>query len=396
MTDWLPFAKKQSDGITPWTAITGPGCKFADMAVNTEEWRSTIDGLVSVVFGLAKGIYLDTFGAAPNPDYDIDLSTRDEGTRYRGYGPWMVSSYQQLGDLAKAQAALDPDRFVTAEHFSEAFMRQVDSVFLYHGIGKLPANRSVNPIPENSEIIGLLPAVYSDYQIVVGPYSSILETPRAAAMRHGVGFVLGAQIGPMGRPWVGVKSREITICDEAYSGSPHPWVNWQANNCPERLAYLTKLAKARYFRERYFRGEYLGPAEDRSPEQLITEYWCLTANCQPPQPWLPPFSDTCSDGGDPGDSTCADRFRKAVLPAVRAGAWVSPDGDRAILLTNTDGGQRTANLPIPRSWAAAFASADLCPADVLDPAGECQTVPISGETAVVSLPEYSVYFLKFD
>jgi hypothetical protein len=202
----------------------------------------------------------------------------------------------------------------------------------------------------------------------------------------------------MTRSMIGVKgSLEFTICDENYVGpSSFDWIIEQAAGCESRLAYLTTLAHARFYRERYFRGEYLGPAEDRSAAQLITEYWCRSTSCAPKNQ---PTSDICTDGNRPDDPSCADRFRKVVLPAVRGGAWVSPDGDRAIVLTNADRVERIVDIPVPRSWDAGSESAQLCRADVPDPdsSGDCSAVSIAdGIAADVAIPAYSAYFLRFD
>jgi len=393
---WGPFTKKKTDGDF-WAVSPGTGATYGSIALNTEEWRSTLDQLVSDVFGLSKGVYLDTFGGSNKPDYDDDLSARDPGTRYKGYGPWIASSNQQLGDLAKAQSEHEPGRFVTAEHFSEAYIDRVDLVLLFRMIGDLPLSSSAASTQEFSEIVGLIPAVYSDYQAFAGYTSSAHDDPRPAAMKHAVGFVLGAHVGLMTRAMLGVKGNlDFTICDESFAGpSSFSWVIEQASNCEPRLAYLTTLAHARFYLERYFRGEYLGPAEDRSAGQMITDYWCRSASCAPP---TKPLSDICTDGNRPDDPSCSDRFRKVVLPAVRGGTWLSPDGDRAIVLTNADEVDRIVNIPVPRSWDAAFESAELCRADVPDPvaSGECSTVSVAdGFAAAVSIPAYSAYFLQF-
>jgi hypothetical protein len=393
---WRPFTKKKADGDY-WTTPISTGTSYGSIALNTQQWRSTFSELVATAFDLAKGIYLDTYGGANRPDYADDLSSRDLGTQFKGYGPWIAGSSQQLGDLAKAQAALDAERFVTAEHFSEAYIDRVDLVLLYRRIGNLLDNNSSSPTEEFSEIVGLIPAVYSDYQAFAGYASSLLDNPRAAAMKHAIGFVLGSHVGLMGRGLIGIKGNlDFTICDANYTGpTSYAWVIEQAANCEARLAYLTTLAQARYYLERYFRGEYLGPAEDRSPDQMLTEYWCRSANCAPPGQ---PSTDICTDGHQPDDPSCASRFRKVVLPAVRGGAWISPDGDRAIVLTNTDAFERLIDVPVPRSWDAASDTAELCRADVPDPRaiGECSNILIANSLASrVLLPAYSARVLHF-
>jgi hypothetical protein len=268
---------------------------------------------------------------------------------------------------------------------------------LYRKIGNLPLHDVGASTQELTEIVGLVPAVYSDYQAFAGYPSSAHDDPRAAAMKHAIGFVLGAHLGLMSRGMIGVKGNlDFTICDESYSGpSSFAWVIEQAADCESRLAYLTTLAHARFHRERYFRGEYLGPAEDRSPAQMISDYWCRFASCAPPGQ---PPSDICTDGNRPDDPSCSDRFRQVILPAVRGGAWISPDGDRAIVLTNTDEVDRVVDIPVPRSWSAEFESAELCRADLPDPvsSGDCSSVSVAdGVAAAVSVPAYGAYFLRF-
>jgi hypothetical protein len=393
---WQPFIKKTAGGEY-WTTQLATGASYGSIALNTTQWRSTFGELVATAFGLAKGVYLDTYGGENRPDYADDLSLRDLGTQFKGYGPWIVSSSQQLGDLAKAQAALDAERFVTAEHFSEVYIDRVDLVLLYRSIGNLLDNNSSSPTEEFSEIVGLIPAVYSDYQAFAGYPSSAHDNPRAAAMKHAIGFVLGSHVGLMGRSSIGVKGNlDFTICDASYTGPrSHAWMIDQAAGCEARLAYLTTLAHARFYLERYFRGEYLGPAEDRSPDQMLTEYWCRSSSCAPPGL---PATDICTDGDQPDDPSCASRFRKVVLPAIRGGTWISPDGDRAIVLTNTDAFERVVDVPVPRSWDAASDTAELCRADVPDPrvTGECSNILVAdGLANGVSLPAYSARVLYF-
>ncbi len=398
---WKTFTKKRVDGVTTYdTGVLQTGRIYGSIAINSATWRSVFDGLVASVFGLgAKGIYLDTFGGSNHPDYDSDLSARDVGSQFKGYGPWIAGSSQQLGDIAKSYSALAPDRVVTAEHFSEAYIDKVDLVLLYQPPGGLEPSNLDAPVDELTEIVGLVPAVYSDYQAHSAFLSSANEDPRPAAMKHAAGFVLGGHVGPVGRGTIGIKSDfPYTICDANYSEpSPYLWVIEQGIGCEPRLAYLTTLAHARFYRERYFRGEYLGPAEDRSADQMITDYWCRTHDCAPTGNPLP-TDDLCTNGNQPDDPSCASRFRKVVLPAVRGGTWVSPDGDRAIILTNTDAVSRTVDVPVPRSWDAAFDAADLCRADVRDPqsTGDCSSVSVAGGVAAgVTLPAYSAYFLQF-
>jgi hypothetical protein len=68
------------------------------------------------------------------------------------------------------------------------------------------------------------------------------------------------------------------------------------------------------------------------------------------------------------------------------------------VLTNTDEVDRVVDIPVPRSWDAEFESAELCRADVPDPAssGDCSSVTVAeGVAAAVSVPAYSAYFLRF-
>ena len=68
------------------------------------------------------------------------------------------------------------------------------------------------------------------------------------------------------------------------------------------------------------------------------------------------------------------------------------------MLTNTDEVDRVVDIPVPRSWDAEFESAELCRADVPDPAssGDCSSVTVAdGVAAAVSVPAYSAYFLRF-
>jgi hypothetical protein len=128
---------------------------------------------------------------------------------------------------------------------------------------------------------------------------------------------------------------------------------------------------------------------------MVTEYWCRFHTCAHPSM---PLADICTDGDRPDDPSCSERFRKVVLPAVRGAAWVSPAGDRAIVLTNSDEIERSAAVPLPRSWAAAFSSAQLCRVGVPDPAasGECREVAVvDGFANVVSLPPFSAFHLRF-
>ncbi|MEE9493011.1 MAG: DUF6259 domain-containing protein, partial [Gammaproteobacteria bacterium] len=420
--EWNAFVKRNKNTTSPYIVGSATGRDLAEVALNTQVWRDTNNTLTDYVLDLGNtgltGVYLDTFGAANTADYDLNQTGRDvvdakwvksgeTNSPRRGYGPWISASNQRLAKEVKDRSALRPGAFVTAEHFSEAYIDHLDMVFFYTSLGKsLPLNRPLNQNPDETmtELIGLVPSVYSDYQMFAGYRTSYLESVRGAAMKHGYGFTLGGQIGLTSRSQVGALKNDptlpLTICDTTATAS-FAWLQKNMRDCPARLAYMSHLAQARYALQHIFRGEFLGHAEDTSAAAELSEYWCRGASCQPKKDvpdgnggltW--PGTDICSDGGQPESASCAERYYPVTVPAIRAGTWVSPDGEKTIVLTNTDSVPRSGNIPIPNSWKGQFASARLCPAVNPEDASNCVDVSLNnGVMPVSSIAAYSAWYL---
>lgn len=271
----------------------------ATAQLGSEFWRNVTGANITTAFNAgANGIYLDTFGSGYKPDYAAlwGINTAKplgHNKEWRGEMAGLAQIAQSLGAQKDLTDNTPNKRFVSAEHFNEAFIRDVDLFTLYdrHAVSAYP----------------LAQLVYSDYQLFAGPQAHPNDTDPAVRLRYGRAFTWGVQLGLMGIDG---------LCGPSY--------NCTQTKLDQIVSYVRTLAKARKSLANYLSfGEYLGsPAA--SSATMVNTPWCVDLGCS--------IIDT------------------ANLPAVQVGRWISKDGERALIATNTSTTAATITLPAPSNW----------------------------------------------
>jgi hypothetical protein len=317
-------------------------------------WRGMMGDIgADVALMGARGIYLDTYGSGYTPTF-----TSDGGDHLPGRGVWHTERHREVG--ARVRSAMTngytQPAFNFSEHGSEAYFANVDAVGLWHA-----------PEPEDA---GLMPLIYSGYQIYLGPISANAETPLANATKVGKGFVRGRQPGLFTH----------YSLPEAYGRD-------------EKIDYFRELARARLaLKDLLAYGEYLGPADgdvDDEATDTVTVPWC-SEGCTGEA--LTPDEEQLCVPGPPPD--LPKGWICVTVPAIRGGRWQSEAGDRAIVLTNTDDVEATAEIPVPANWSDL--SVNLCTPDDSSCTSVTPTEASPGLwSAEVTIPAREVRALRF-
>jgi hypothetical protein len=310
----------------------GTGGLIAGMArLDSPFWYNIINGSVGTIFDAgASGVYLDTFGAGYQPDYaelwgvDTDGKPVGHNENWR-YEMGAISEIARLiGEYRDSVASTPHKRFVGAEHFGEAFIRDVDLFTVY---SEQPA--ITYPLAQ---------LVYSDYQLFAGPQGRTADSWEALRLRYGRAFTWGMQPG---------LSSIFQVCGASQCDQ---------DDIDEIIDYLKTLTKARKNLVDFLGyGELLGVPVAIDPD-VVDPNWCLNQNCT--------------------------KTETAELPAIQVARWLSKDGERAFIATNTSDEAATTTVPIPPNWVRPTAPACL---DENDDADTCATV-VGGNLVIAMAP----------
>jgi hypothetical protein len=342
----------QEDLVSPYATgvLPSSGQVLARFSPGSSWWRAEIGAIAGDVASMgARGILLDTYGSGYYPTF-----TSDGGDHLPGRGDWHTERHREVG--ARVRSAMTngytQPAFTMSEHGSEAYLANIDAV----GLWRVPSLEDAR----------LMPLIYSGYQMYLGPLSSTGETPLAHATKVGKGFVYGQ------------------LAMSSTYALP------EAEGRDEKIDYWRELAVARLsLKDLLAYGEYLGPADgdmDDPGTDTVTVPWCEKFGCTPLDSGQE--YQLCNQGASFPNWICV------TVPAIRGGRWQSEAGERAIVLTNTNDVEATAEIPVPANWSDL--SVNLCAPDD----SSCTSVTLTEASpgvwsAQVTIPAREVRALRF-
>ncbi len=310
-------------------AVAQPGSTF---------WRSVHDANVETVFSSgADGVYLDTFGSGYRADYAALWGVSvghplGHNAEWREDTSALASSARIIGELRDVVAETPNKRFIAAEHFNEAFIRDVDLFTVYsdHDIYSFP----------------LAQLVYSDYQLFAGPQGRINDTDAARRLRYGRAFTWGFELG---------LSSLHQVCGSDGECS--------SDELRDVVSYFRTLAKARKELADFLSlGEFLGIPAATEPTMVSTD-WCVDQGCTV--------------------------VEEANMPAIQIGRWLSVDRKRAFIATNTSTSAATTTIAIPPNWRG---ETPACFDETRTSASSC--VAVDGDNLDITLGALSVRYIE--
>ena len=188
-----------------------------------------------------------------------------------GGGSWWVDGYRtMLTRIRRLAHSRGRDVILTTENNAEPYMDNVDAFLVW------------NPRFDNE--IPMVSAVYSDHTTYFSSPSNVGDSLPAFAMSQGRDFLFGCQLGWMGFELLDPKNRA-------------------------KAEYLRDLGKHRIAAARFMAlGELLGELRPEAPVPSVEATW--------------------------GRGWGAKGAHKAVLPAVMATVWRSPEGELCVAATN--------------------------------------------------------------
>lgn len=308
-----------TDTIDKWFPSTNINTgTMARADLGSPLWHNIIDTITTQIFDAgATGIYLDTYGSGYDPDFSQLYSDGgDRGGRPIGHGDWWRKGLTDISSLVRSRAlqagppAGQPNdlqrRFATAEHFSEAYLQDID-LFTIYGY-------------KTDTAVPLVSMIYSDYQMFAGPSLLQVENSSARTLRIARSFTNGMQLG---LTTVAALCGYVN-CDQA---PPKPGQTKDT----DALDFILTLAQAREAMTNILAyGELLGIPEVAGLAMVNVTDWC--------------------NQRDSGGASCAEPVINFSTTAIQASRWLSSTGERVIVLTNFDKQSVIDQLTIPESW----------------------------------------------
>ncbi len=316
-SSWSTFqasASQQADGSMYLNQITTlnqnyqSGTQTNAQMDPTQPWH---DALLSLTSQLQQhGI--DLIHMDGNP-YQEGLCYATNHSHLPGGGNWWFQDYAQIyNDIRTAGRAVNPDFAMGGELYAEPYLALTDSGQDQTNTGLyMPAVTSGTAIdPTKVSFIPLWQTVYHDYTLTYSMLSSIngIDVPY---YRRGLGIPL-------------VLGEIPTI--EADAGSPYQLSAFD----PTLVQYLQRIVS--------LRTTYGYP------------FVVLGRMLRPPQPTVPDYTVPAVTDGIPYTGGNTSAFN---VPSILSSAWLSPQGDAALIFTNISDGD------VSFSWTVTAADVPL-------------------------------------
>lgn len=255
---------------------TGELCTLAMMCPTTEFWHDKISEVVGKLFyelGV-DGVYMDQIAASmPRPCCDKDHDHAPGG------GSWWVRGYEKM--LKRLQKEKPAYGYLTTECNAESFAKHMDGFLTWVWLHS-------NSVPAFS-------AIYSNYVTMFGRNTNGKKADDTPFFKSNLAesFLYGQSLG---------------------------WINPQVLSDPEKLDFLTKIAKLRYEKTKVFtHGTLLRPPSVTSD-----------------------ITDTCSEP--------AMSFTEPyIVSYVKSGIWQREDGKCEIYVINTSTQSANAEIVFEKS-----------------------------------------------